>query len=60
MASLLGRHLYTTVTPAVAMLDEFQAFAHPLVSKLGDMVYDWTKGTNYDWLMHLQHYPTAV
>lgn len=60
MASLLGRHLYTTVTPAIAMLDEFTAFANPLVKDLGDQVYDWTKSTNYDWNMHLAHYPEAV
>lgn len=60
MASLLGRHLYTTVTPAIAMLDEFTAFANPLVKDLGNQVYDWTKSTNYDWNMHLAHYPEAV
>lgn len=59
LASLLGRHLYTTVAPQTAMLEEFTAFAKPLVTLLGDQMYDWTKTMNYDWHMHLSHYPLS-
>lgn len=58
LASLLGRHLGSRVTPDPNMLDVYGRVMRPMITKLAYKVCDWTDLVDYTWEDHLEHYPS--